>query len=502
MFRSIRTNLFTAFLGLLSLFLISVLVINVFFLDDIFIFGSRQAMEKAFSELKESAGSGTLSEDVVDEYAFRSGLFLGVFSADGVMAYNAGLPRWKRDGLPEHVRTEPIVGNPEKQQITSEVEGLFQRYAQEAQTDGLFFTENKTGGRNSLVLMGKLENGQILVMMKPVMPLKESSQVATIFILVSGAIVLLAGSIGVFLVSGRVTAPILAMDRVARKMADLDFSEAVAISNRDELGTLGSSLQSMSDRLSTALQDLEKANARLLEDIERERRLDQMRRRFISNVSHELRTPLSMIQGYADGLRHGVAQDPEQIGDYCDVIVEETKRMNALIKDMLDLSSYDAGAFSVRVHPLDLMTLVKTSLERYQVMFAKHTVSLTADGPETCPVTGDGRRIEQALTNFLTNALRHTPEGGEVRIHVGMEGDTVCLEVFNSGSHISEQELESIWQPFNRGIREQQSDASGFGLGLAIVQAIAQAHQGSSYAQNTEGGVVFGIVWKSEPEPA
>lgn len=496
MFRSIRTNLFTAFLGLITLFLGSVLIINIFFLDDIFIFGSRQAMEKGFAELNDAARLGTLNEDSVDEYAFRFGLFVGVFSSEGELQYNAGLPRVRPEGGSDGKPPFTGVGNAVKSGLTTDMETLFQRFAQEAQNGRLFLTEKRAEARHSLVLIGKLDTGQLLVMKKPVMPLKESSQIATVFIMASGAVVLLVGSIGVFLVSGRVTAPILAMDRVARKMANLDFSEAVAIRNRDELGTLGSSLQSMSDSLSSALRELEVANARLLADIEQERRLDQMRRRFISNVSHELRTPLSMIQGYADGLRHGVAQEPEQVEGYCDVIVEETKRMNALIKDMLDLSSYDAGAFSVRVHDFDLMVLVRKTLERYQAMFGQQDVSLVAEGPEPFCVRADARRIDQALTNFLTNALRHTPPGGVVRVTAGETAEEVRLEVFNSGPPISDQELESIWLPFNRGMREEQSDAPGFGLGLAIVQAIAQAHQGSSYVQNSEGGVTFGLVWK------
>lgn len=493
MFRSIRTNLFTAFLGLCSLFLISVLVINVFFLDDIFIFGSRQTMEKAFFELNNTAASGTLNEDTVEEYGFRFGMFVGVFSSAGELQYNAGLSRVKRFGPPG--ADKPF--DPGKDGITSEVKQLWERFALEAQDDQLFFMEKQEKARHSLVLMGRMDNGQMLIMMKPVMPLKQSSEIATVFILVSGAVVLLVGSVGVFMISRRVTAPILAMDRVARKMANLDFSEAITISNRDELGTLGRSLQSMSDSLSTALRELEVANARLQADIAQERRLDQMRRRFISNVSHELRTPLSMIQGYADGLRHGVAQEPEQIAEYCAVIVEETKRMNALIRDMLDLSSYDAGAFSVKVHPFDLMAVAHKAQERCQVMFAGKQVKLLVEGPPVCNVTGDARRIDQALTNFLTNAFRHTPEGGTVRITAALEAEQVRLEVFNSGAPISEQELETIWLPFNRGAQEEQADSPGFGLGLAIVQAIAQAHEGSAYARNTDEGVVFGIVWKA-----
>lgn len=496
MFRSIRTNLFTAFLGLITLFLGSVLFINVFFLDDIFIFGSRQTMEKGFAELNDAARLGTLNEASIDDYAFRFGIFVGVFSAEGDLEYNAGLPRVRINVNPGG-RPPDADGIQLKQGITEEMKDLFQQFAEEAQNGRLFLTEGKSENRHSLVLIGELDTGQMLVMKKPVMPLKESSQVATVFILASGAVVLLVGSIGVFLVSGRVTAPILAMDRVARKMANLDFSETVAISNRDELGTLGTSLQSMSDSLSRSLRELEIANARLQADIEQERRLDQMRRRFISNVSHELRTPLSMIQGYADGLRHGVAQEPEQVENYCDVIVEETKRMNALIKDMLDLSSYDAGAFSVRVHPFDLMTLVHKTLERYQVMFGQQNVALEAEGPEPFCVEADARRIDQALTNFLTNALRHTPPGGVVRVSASETAEEVRLEVFNSGPPISDQELEAIWLPFNRGMREEQSDAPGFGLGLAIVQAIAQAHGGQAYVTNRADGVSFGLVWKT-----
>ncbi len=494
MFRSIRTNLFTAFLGLISLFLISVLVINVFFLDDIFIFGSRQAMERTVDGLADAVKKGTFSEETVAEASYRSGLFIGVLSETGMLEYNTGLPRAKMARPVGADRPESDIRRDDNN-VIDESNDLLRKFESEPESKRLFYTEKAEGPRRSVIMLERLDNGKILLLTKPLMPLKESSQLATIFILASGAVVLLVGSIGVFLISGRLTAPIMNMDRVARKMANLDFSESVVISSRDELGALGSSIQSMSENLHRTLNELKEANGKLHLEIEHERELDRQRRRFISSVSHELRTPLSMIQGYADGLRHGVVDDPEDVREYCDVIVDETKKMGGLIRDMLDLSSYEAGAFTVIPATFDLAQMIRTATQRVETLRESKNSPIEVIGPDPCMAFGDEGRIGQILSNFLNNALNHGTPGEPVSISYGIEGGDTYIKVFNQGLPIPPDELDRIWEPFYKAGEGAASRGAGFGLGLSIARAIAEAHEGNCFAENAEKGVVFGFFW-------
>ncbi len=505
MFNSIRTSLFAAFVGLISLFLVSVLVINVFFLDDIFIAGTMKTMEKASGELAKALEAGEFSSEILAESSFGSGLFIAVFSEKGIVEYNSGLPRTKMEEPPEKESSERESSEEEpreskdrtagRSQINGEASALLKKFLTEPEQKQLFYTEKAGGARRSVILLKRLDNGKILLMMKPLMPLQESSKLATVFILASGAVVLLVGSVGVFILSGRLTAPILNMDRVARKMAALDFSESVIVSGRDELGALGGSIQTMSENLNRTLNELQAANGKLQLEIERERELDRQRRRFISSVSHELRTPLSMIQGYADGLRHGVVEERNGIMEYCDVIVDETRKMSGLIRDMLDLSSYEAGAFAYTMESFDLARLVRKNAQRVHALITATEASVEVEGPEICMAYGDEGRIGQVLSNFVTNALNHGAAGEAVRVSYGIEAGLAHIKVFNYGPRISEQDLEHIWDPFYKAGDGAVSRGAGFGLGLAIAHAIAEAHGGECHAENADDGVVFSFRW-------
>ena len=509
MFKSIRTSLFASFVGLISLFLVTVLVINAFFLDDIFIYGSKLAMAETAEALAEQDEAGELSEEGISEASFGSGLFIGVVTEEGEIEFNSGFPRTKMERVPEQRPTErrSLEGLPEgtgirpaeRSEINGEATVLLQDFMSDRDKSRLFYIEKDEGPRRSVILLERLSSGKILMIMKPIVPMRESSSLATVFTLVSGAVVLLVGSIGVFLISGRLTAPILNMDRVARKMALLDFSESVTIRGRDELGELGNSIQIMSENLHRTLNELQEANGKLQLEIEHERELDMQRRRFISSVSHELRTPLSMIQGYADGLRHGVVEDAEGIKGYCDVIVDETKKMSGLIRDMLDLSSYEAGAFAYAMAPFDLTLMIRKAAQRVDSLIGLDKEIIHVEGPDSCMAFGDEGRIGQILSNFVNNAMNHGAPGEAVRISYGVDDGNTFLRVFNHGSEIPPDELERIWDPFYKAGEGALSRSAGFGLGLAIAHAIAEAHGGRCMAENVDQGVAFSFIWPVSP---
>ncbi|PLX31879.1 MAG: two-component sensor histidine kinase, partial [Clostridiales bacterium] len=247
-----------------------------------------------------------------------------------------------------------------------------------------------------------------------------------------------------------------------------------------------------------ALNGLRDANAKLTEDIERERRLEKMRRRFVSSVSHELKNPISMIQAYADGLRHNIAKDPEAMAEYAEIISDESDKMASLIKDLLDLSAYESGTFTINKAWFDFASLVKESSERQKKLFDEKGVGLETRLPEKAMIYGDALRMEQILSNFLANALRHSDEGGKVKVSLENSREGSRLRVYNTGSPIEENEIENIWTSFYKIRNSGLDPAAGTGLGLAIVRAIVDLHGGSYGVGNTEKGVAFWVEIPNE----
>jgi signal transduction histidine kinase len=363
------------------------------------------------------------------------------------------------------------------------------------QNQDTFFAEFPNGDsqRKSIVFIGRLGENGYMIVEKPLALIDQNTMVARRFILIAGLISLIIGSIAIFIVSGRITRPVVKMTKTAKAIAKQDFNEKVDYNGDDELGDLASSINLISSELDSALTELKDANAKLTEDIERERRLEKMRRRFVSSVSHELKNPIGIIQAYADGLRHNIAKNPEAMMEYADIISDESDKMDSLIKDLLDLSAYEAGTFSISKKRFDLALMVRASSERQKKLFEERGIGLEMHLPTSALIHGDALRIEQILTNFLANALRHSKQDGKVIVSLEQKGDNLRIAVHNTGNPIEEKELENIWTSFYKVRNANLDPAAGTGLGLAIVKAIADLHGGRYGAENIRNGVEFWV---------
>ena len=310
---------------------------------------------------------------------------------------------------------------------------------------------------------------------------------------VSLAIVAFALLIGVaasVLLARSISRPIQRVQQVSRQVADLDFSaradEQVPIR---ELADLGRSVNRMSDHLCQTIEELRVANARLQEDVDRQRRLEQMRREFIANVSHEMKTPLCLLQMYAENLRNNVEGIDKD--EYCDVIVDEAEQLSSMVGSMLELSAIENGLSSMAPVPLDLGELSREVLERLAPVLAHCRV--TGPGEGSFPVLGDRKYLGLALNNFLTNAAAHTPQGGWLRVELEREAGTVRLTVANQGAGIPPDRLDRVWDSFYK-VDEARVRSTGevhAGLGLAIVKNVIQRHGGRCGVVNLPDGVAF-----------
>ena len=333
----------------------------------------------------------------------------------------------------------------------------------------------------------------------PTRIIEASAEFATRFVLMVMTVALLVVLVVNVWLALRFTKPIAEMNDVARQMAGLDFSRKADVRGKDELAELAGSLNVLSDSLDGALRELQEKNARLEGEIEAQRRLDEMRTGFVANVSHELKTPLAILQGYAEALEGGVADEPEKRARYCRVIREETERMHELVLRLLELSRYESGA-AVAAEPLDMTACVANVIDRLSSRLEEKKAALTLDLPERLPAEGDPLMLEQAVQNYLSNAISHIEPGGAIRVYTEPYGEGERLCVYNAGSHVAPEDLENVWQSFYRADKSHNRAEGRFGLGLSIVKAILVAHHADFGVFNAEDGVVFWMEVPRETE--
>jgi signal transduction histidine kinase len=214
----------------------------------------------------------------------------------------------------------------------------------------------------------------------------------------------------------------------------------------------------------------------------------EQRRRLFADITHELATPLTSIRGYAETLVDpGVGTTDEERARYLRGILEESRRMDQLIKDLFDLARLEAGATPLTRERIDLAALSKNTIDRFEPRF--HAAGLEVswrrqDGDAT--IVADGRRMEQVVENLLTNELRYVPSGGNVEVTLGTTPDgRVRLEVSDDGHGIAPEDRERVFERFYRAVgpRSDGAEDKGSGLGLAIVREIVERHGGTVRAE-------------------
>ena len=478
---SLRTRLFLAISGLIVFFVLFSLLLNSQFLGRYYI-GQKQAILIESKEMIDKLYQGDPEAIALELEGLERnrGLNISILGPDYEMKYNSSF----RIFNPEF-RRRPLERLPLPHPMQVEIQGLaVGKYIIDVVTDPRLKT-------NFLALAARLRNGEILVLSTPIAAINESAAIAGRFSMFTGLITIVLGGIAVFLFAKRFTKPILELNDIAQEMSKLDFSKKYPVQSDDEVGQLGKSINSLSDQLDKAISELKEANEKLREDIERERKIDKMRKEFISNVSHELKTPIALIQGYAEGLKLNVIEDEENRNYYCDVIMDEADKMNRLVKDLLDLSQIESGYIKLEKTEFDISSFVDHVLEKYRPIFMEKGIRLDVKKNENLIVSGDFIRVEQVLVNYLNNALNHVDDNKFIEIEVTSRDDKVRVSVFNSGKAIPADSLDKIWTSFYKVDKARTRAYGGTGLGLSVVRGILEAHHNAYGAENKDNGVVF-----------
>ena len=198
-----------------------------------------------------------------------------------------------------------------------------------------------------LELWGRLDNGNYYIVRCPITSIEDSVTQSNQFYIYIGCVMVLASAVVIWLLTRRIVKPIQELTGISKRMAALDFEARYTSGGEDEIGELGHNFNQMSDKLERAISELKSANARLQKDIEEKTQIDEMRQEFLSDVSHELKTPIALIQGYAEGLKENISDDAESRDFYCDVIIDESAKMNALVKKLLNLNQLELSLIHI-----------------------------------------------------------------------------------------------------------------------------------------------------------
>lgn len=288
-----------------------------------------------------------------------------------------------------------------------------------------------------------------------------------------------------------ISKPLVKLKKTASKMTELDFTAKCEINSNDEIGELGGVLNFLSEKLDKTLSELKDSNEKLKEDIEKERQLEIMRKEFVAGVSHELKTPITLIGGYAEALKDNIVEAKDK-DFFVDVILDESNKMDYLIKDMLDLSQLETGNLKMNFEEFNISDLLNFVLKKFSRNIADKNLKIETNICRSFAiVNGDVIRIEQVLINLISNAMRYVPDGGVIKLTIENNGEEFVTSVENEGQHIPEDELDKIWERFYKIDKSRTRETEGTGIGLSIVKNILHLHKSTFGVVNTDLGVKF-----------
>gem|GEM_PF-1657016 len=354
----------------------------------------------------------------------------------------------------------------------------------------LRYNSASSSDNNHIDGWGGADGFQFLVSMT-VADVRNNIKIIQSFFIWVGVIGFLIGGALIFFVTRRATRSVTRLTDISNKMMEMDFSAKYTGNSKDEIGVLGQNMNALSEKLEHTLLELKTANLELMNDIEKKNELEYQRSEFISNVSHELKTPIALIQGYAEGLSEGVTDDPESIRDYCNVIVDEAQKMNRMVRQLLSLNQIEAGQNMLDITRFDITELINGVVSAQEIELSKKKALVIVKQHDPVYVMGDEYRIEEVLTNYISNAINHLAGKREIVIDAAVKDGVVRVSVSNTGKPIPEEEIDRIWEKFYKVDKARTREYGGHGIGLSIVKAIMDRHHGKCGVYNTDSGVAF-----------
>lgn len=474
---SIKRQMTIVFSGLIIFILVMTVAVYSKFLQEYYLLHKQQDLMEVHDTVGFAMEKGRLTEeDRVWKEMERTNISMLVLDREQVIF----APRGDKEQLISQLRGYLFNQNQEYGEILEKGDGYEIRK-----------TRDMAVGLDYLEMWGTYPNGSTFLLRSPLDSIWESSALANKLLIYIGIAALVLGGMLVSLFARKITEPITELSTLSRRMSELDFDARYTRGGEDEIGILGNNFNLMSERLEKTISELKQANNELLKDIEQKEKMEDMRNEFLGNVSHELKTPLALIQGYAEGLKEGISDDPESREFYCDVIMDEASKMNRMVKNLLTLNQLEFGNEKVEFERLDVSGLVQGVIQSCEILIQQANAKVEFIGESPVYAWADEFKTEQVIRNYLTNAIHHVDHERRIEVKVISRGDKVRVSVFNSGKPIPREDLDKLWDKFYKVDKAHTREYGGNGIGLSIVKAIMESFHQKYGVRNFDNGVEF-----------
>lgn len=452
-------------------------ILNNTLLEKYYVYNKEQEMLSVYEMVDQAAIDGKLSDD---DFAVSLQKKCSGTNIDAVVFNKYG-----------KIIIEGATDNQEIFQLL--LEASLSTYPSDYRDLNMTRQKDKRLGTEYIIINNRLMDGNFVYMKTPLESIRESVKVSNRFFLLGGIAAIVAGFIVALLLSRNLSKPLRRLSELSTKMAELDFDAKYVDTGRGakELDELGEHMNELSATLEQTIGELKSANNELQRDIKKKEEIDNMRKEFLSNVSHELKTPLALISGYAEGLKDAVNDDEESRNFYCEVIMDEADKMNRMVMKLLSLNQLEFGNDVISMSRFDITEVITGVINSANLLAKKNEVTIKFEQTDPVYVSGDVFRIEEVVTNYVSNAINHCTKGGYITVSYAIKDNIVRVSVFNQGQPIPQEELEKIWIKFYKVDKARTREYGGSGIGLSIVKAIMDSHNRGCGVINHDDGVEF-----------
>lgn len=497
---SIRLKISFMILACSLVMVAAVIFMNTMFLDKFYMLDKYRTFETDYSIVDSylsQFNNGQITQDEfnkdMEQVTARSNMSIMIIDADWSIVYasmrdvDEFIRRLQNSLFDKILRgNAPRMGGQEPPDAENDLRTVITR-----DNYSIYEIYNSRMNDTYLELIGNMTNGNMIYMTLPVRSIEENVGISNRFIIYVGLFVAAVSAIVAFMLGAVIAKPIKELSGIAEKMSELDFDAVYSRDDKSEIGLLGNSMNKLSAKLKNTISELKQANLELQKDIETKEQIDEMRKDFLSNVSHELKTPIALIQGYAEGLKEGITDDPESTEFYCDVIMDEASKMNSMVKKLLTLNQMEFGNEKLEFERFDIVEVIRSVINSNRLLADQKNIRIIFDNKDSVNVWADEYKVEEVITNYLTNAINHCSNENVIDIVAKVNDGVARVSVFNSGEPIPENELENIWIKFYKVDKARTREYGGSGIGLSIVKAIMEQHDQRCGVTNHSNGVEF-----------
>jgi len=488
---SIRFEISSAFIFTLIMAFGFCLVINLFFMEQFYVQNKREAIIQAYRSIAQAISDGDITSEEFDveitHICERYNIEMIVLDADSLTIKSSAS---NAEQLTK-ILWDNILDSDNNND--KEIIDIGEGYTLQIEKD-------HATGRKYLEMWGVVGAGNLILVRSTMESIKDSVSISNTFMAYVGVIAIVVGSVVILYISKKITDPIKRLYLISDKMKNLNFEAKYENTENynNEIDILGQNMNELSETLEQTIKELKNANITLKQDIAQKEEIDEMRKEFLSNVSHELKTPIALIQGYAEGLREGINDDPESRDFYCDVIMDEASKMNMMVKKLLTLNQLEFGNEKANMDRFDIVELVRNYIKSAELLARQKEVTIQFDVEEPIFVWGDEFKVEEVLQNYYSNALNHIDGEKIIEIKVVKLDNHARVSVFNTGKPIPKESIGHIWEKFYKVDKARTREYGGSGVGLSIVKAIMESMNQAYGVINYDNGVEFYFELETE----